>query len=133
MSKEQGRDVVLSAREYCEHVQSSDPGFEVRRSCRFQLSMELQTVDEILMRLERNRTEEERLGLVKELLELDVKTRFVVGNRMYSKFYIEAYPDQLPLENIAKFSTKIKCESDCLACYNFIHSLVKPGPRLGKL
>jgi len=105
---------------------------EVTRECRLQLSMELQTVDEILMRLERSRDPEERKALVLEIREIPVKYHFVKGNRMYSRAYMEVYPDQFPLEEISRFSTKIKCESDCLVCMNFMYTLLKPRPKITK-
>jgi hypothetical protein len=132
LSDERGEAVVLNAKEYCEFVNSKDPKLEVIRECRLQLSIELQTVDEILMRLERSRDPDERKALVLEIKDMPVKYHFVKGNRMYSRAYMEAYPDQFPLEQISKFSTKIKCESDCLVCGNFMHTLLKPRPKIVK-
>jgi hypothetical protein len=119
---------IMNAREYCEYVAQKGTGLEVRRECRLQLSMELQTVDELLARLERNRDEDTRNALVKEILIEALKYHLVKGQRLYSRAYVEEYPDEFPLEEISKFSTKVKCEGDCLACKNFVHTLVKPGP-----
>lgn len=119
---------VLNAKDYCEYVTKNDVGLEVRRECRLQLCMELQTVDQLLARLERNRDEETRNALVKEVMARALKYHIVKGQRLYSKAYVEEYPDQFPLEEISRFSTKMKCEGDCLACKEFVHTLVKPGP-----
>jgi hypothetical protein len=133
VSEMRDEPTVLDAKDYCEFVRSKAEMYEVGRECRLQLSMELQTIDELLMRLERNRNEEERRVLAMEILDLPVKYHIVKGNRMYSMAYIEAYPDQFPIEEIAKFNTKVKCESDCLICPCFMHTLVKPRPRITKL
>jgi hypothetical protein len=123
---------IMDAKEYCEYVAQKDSGLEVRRECRLQLSMELQTVDELLARLERNRDEDTRNALVKEILAVASKYHLVKGQRLYSRAYVEEYPAEFPLEEISKFSTKMKCEGDCLACKNFVHTLVKPGPSYTK-
>ncbi len=119
---------IMDAKEYCEFVAQKETSLEVRRECRLQLCMELQTVDELLARLERNRDEVTRNALVKEVLEKATKYHIVKGQRLYSRAFVETYPEQFPLDEICRFSTKLKCEGDCLACNNFVYTLVKPGP-----
>jgi len=123
---------IMDAKDYCEYVAQKESGLEVRRECSLQLCMELQTVDEILARLERNRDEMTRNALVKDVLEKATKYHIVKGQRLYSRAYVETYPAEFPLDDISRFSTKLKCEGDCLACNNFVFTLVKPGPSYTK-
>jgi len=123
---------ALSPQEYAEFV-ASRTGLEVRRECILQLSLQLRTVDEVLMSMEKKRTPENREALVREMLEKCSGVMFVKDNRLYPRSYIMSHPEEFPLELLARSTTLVKCSGDCLACTNFKHTLSMPSAKLTRI
>jgi hypothetical protein len=131
--QQSGSVELVDADQFINYVAMHVPSLEVTQECELMLSRDLAQLDHILSWCEIQRTPETRLEFVKDILATVPKYHFVIANRMHSKAFYEAYPDQFTVVDIARPGIQWKCDGDCMDCPHWKTSLGRPGPRYGSL